>query len=438
MGRGWFRETIRRVGRGQNGSGTDRKDEGVMRPWIRWLAGVGLAGACITGWGCGGGDVPDPGSDSAAAAEGAPEGSEAPAPAPAAAPAPPAAVAQAGRQAPAAPAGAGEGAGQEEEAPAAGPAAGPAAAGTDGAATKSAGNAATAEMLAIATGTQSPPGSDSAPGGQGNPAAGPGAPGMMAGGNPNMGPGAPGMAGGNPNMGPGAPGMMNPGAGMRPNMGSSGAPYAGGGSQMEMMARMQQQQQGQSGQQAQQMAMMQQQMRGQYAQANRGQSSGGPGGPGMMGPGGMAGRGPGMGGPGADNGPADTRTPSGAVRAFLKALEAKDRDALAEATAQRAAVDSPLETTSTHKDLFGKILDGSISDSELDELAKMFEGFKVAGENAVKSTGRMGVYADKPDDNGGRIRRTFTVRKEKKGWGVMDYGSVIKFEGRGGMTRRRR
>ena len=37
-----------------------------------------------------------------------------------------------------------------------------------------------------------------------------------------------------------------------------------------------------------------------------------------------------------DNGPANTRTPEGAVRAFLNALQAKDKDRLAEATALRA------------------------------------------------------------------------------------------------------
>lgn len=226
--------------------------------------------------------------------------------------------------------------------------------------------------------------------------------------------------------------MMTPNpqaGGMRPNMGPGAGGYGGGGGQSEQMARMQQQQQqqqqqGQSrggmpagypgmGNQAEQMARMQKGMMGQ-----------GPGGPG--GPGAMSSGGPG--GSSSDNGPADTHTAAGAVRAFFKALQAKDRDALAEATAQRAAADSPLETTSPHKELFGRILDGSISDSELDDLASKLEGFKVAGEDAPKSTGRLKVYADKTDGRGGRLRRVFTLRKERKGWGVMDISIPMEFK----------
>jgi hypothetical protein len=223
---------------------------------------------------------------------------------------------------------------------------------------------------------------------------------------------------------------------MQQNQGQGGAPGAPGasGGYAEQMARMQ----GGGNQQAAQMAQMQQSMKSMaagYGGARPG-GQGGPAGPGAMGPGGMAGMG--MGGRGGDNGPANTHTAEGAVRAFLKALEAKDRDALAEATAARAASDSPLETTSTHKELFGKILDGSIADAELDTLATQLKDFKVAGVNAVKSTARLGVYADKPNGKGGTYRRTFTVRKEKKGWGVMDISREIEFKGMGNMNQRRR
>jgi hypothetical protein len=137
----------------------------------------------------------------------------------------------------------------------------------------------------------------------------------------------------------------------------------------------------------------------------------------------------------ADNGPGDTHTPVGAVRAFLSALKAKDRDRLSDATAAHAASNSPVETVSKNKDLFGKIIDGSISDSELDDIAKKLDGFHVAGENAVKSTGRAGVYADKPNDSGGFYRRTFTLRKEKKGWGIMDISPPTEFKGGPGARR---
>ena len=45
-----------------------------MRPWIDWLVRVGVAGAWVMAVGCGGGDVPDPGSDSTAASDAAPDG----------------------------------------------------------------------------------------------------------------------------------------------------------------------------------------------------------------------------------------------------------------------------------------------------------------------------------------------------------------------------
>ena len=50
----------------------------------------------------------------------------------------------------------------------------------------------------------------------------------------------------------------------------------------------------------------------------------------------------------------------------------------------------------------------------------------------------MGVYADKPNDKGGIVRRTFTVRKEKKGWGVMDISGPTEFKGMGNMGQRKR
>ena len=43
-----------------------------------------------------------------------------------------------------------------------------------------------------------------------------------------------------------------------------------------------------------------------------------------------------------------------------------------------------------HKELFGKIVDMSIADSELDTLAKKLDGSRSPGGNAVKSTGSAG------------------------------------------------
>jgi len=150
----------------------------------------------------------------------------------------------------------------------------------------------------------------------------------------------------------------------------------------------------------------------------------------MPGPGGlMPGEGYGRGGfgPGGDqnNEPADTTSPDGAVKAFLNALKAKDRDQLVEATALRAV--STMEGGS-HRELFSRIFDYSISDAELDDLAARFEGFEVAGFNQVKSTGRLGVTVRKQDEDGGWLQRTITVRKEKKGWVVLDISSQTKFD----------
>ena len=150
-------------------------------------------------------------------------------------------------------------------------------------------------------------------------------------------------------------------------------------------------------------------------------------------PGAMAGQGPG--GANADNGPADTHTPTGAVRAFFNALKAKDRDRLAEATALRSQTEA---ATTKNQELFAKIVDMSISDAELDDLAKKLDGFHVAGENAVKSTGRQGVYIDKSNDKGDTSRVTVTVRKEKKGWGVMDISSATEFKGMRGQQNQQR
>jgi hypothetical protein len=119
------------------------------------------------------------------------------------------------------------------------------------------------------------------------------------------------------------------------------------------------------------------------------------------------------------------------VRAFLSALQAKDRDRLAEATALRSQSEQE-GTSERNRELLGKILDQSISDSELDDLAKKFEGYQYAFDNAVKSTGRQTVAIRKPTDDGGYYSRTVTVRKEKKGWGVMDISEPTLFKGMGG------
>ncbi len=145
---------------------------------------------------------------------------------------------------------------------------------------------------------------------------GPNAPGAGGGGAPGpMVPGgAPGPGGGGPRMGPGSPGM-------------------GGSPQMDPTKMM-----------AQQMQNQQQQMK---MQANRGGGLGG-----APGPGGAA---------GVDDGPVDVRTPEGAVKTFLSALKARDADRLSEATARRATI----ESATKNQELFTKIIDVSLPESEL-------------------------------------------------------------------------
>ena len=108
-------------------------------------------------------------------------------------------------------------------------------------------------------------------------------------------------------------------------------------------------------------------------------------------------------------------SPQGAVKTFLNALKARDADRLSEATARRAAT----ESSAKNQEMFGKIIEVSISDSELDDLAKKLEGYQIAGENPPKSTGRVDVVIQKSATMAA-IRRRITARREKKGWGVLD------------------
>lgn len=367
-----------------------------MKPWRTWLAGLGLSGALAIISGCGGGDIPDPGSDGQAGAlpsSAAPE-QAAPAPAPAAAAPKEETAPEARTEVAAAPA--------DAPAPAPPPAEKPAPSEKSAQSGKPAGGSpppdrgsATAEMLALATKDQAPPpaGSDSAQGN--NPGAG-GAPGGPSGpGGPGGGPGGPGGPGGG---GPGGPGGMGMGMGM------------GGGVQAQMQQRQQ----------------MQQQMRmnmqpGGMAQ---GMQRGGMPGGGMGMPGGPGGPG-GMGGAPANNKPPDFTSPTGAVQAFLDALKARDLDRLVDATALRAQT----EAGKKYQDMFRRISDNTLSESELNSLAARLEGYQVMGENPATSTGRLGVVLQKRVQNSANYWRiTITVRREKKGWGVCDIGQPIEFK----------
>jgi hypothetical protein len=109
-------------------------------------------------------------------------------------------------------------------------------------------------------------------------------------------------------------------------------------------------------------------------------------------------------------------TPVGAVLAFLNALKVKDPEALKEATALR----SPAEAKPRNRDLFSAILEKSLTEEDLNELATKLEGFQIVDMNQAVSTGRRSVMLMKPGKNGSRLIRTITARHEKAGWKVVD------------------
>jgi hypothetical protein len=131
---------------------------------------------------------------------------------------------------------------------------------------------------------------------------------------------------------------------------------------------------------------------------------------------------------GVDNKPADFRSPEGAVRAFLAALKAKDLDRLNESTALRASQEA---ASSKNKELFKKIFDLSLSESELDDLADKLDGYRMSNENPPKSTARVEVVLVKAGKNGAYTKRTITTRHEKKGWGVLDVSGPTEFKSMG-------
>jgi hypothetical protein len=343
-----------------------------MRLRKRCAAWLGLAAGCLFAIGCGGSDIPDPGSD-ANAAGGNPPGAGGGGPEPAgAAPAPVVAAAEQPKA--------------DEEAPAA-TAPTPPASGQGGDASKdqSKGNSTTSEMLALAGGPNPPPAGGGASPKQPEPGASPPGGAPAPGSPPAGGAPAPGARGGSAGPGPMAPGAGGGG----PRMGPCGPGMQPGGQQHDTAKMM-------AGMQSQMQKQMQDQMKGR-------------GGAGQQ-------PGPGGGGAAVDNAPADFHSPTGAVKTFLSALKAKDQDRLSEATARRAAS----ESSAKNQEIFTKILEVSLSDSELDDLAKKLEGYQVAGENPPKSTGRVDVVIQKSDGGGSYSRRRITARHEKKGWGVLD------------------
>jgi hypothetical protein len=124
-----------------------------------------------------------------------------------------------------------------------------------------------------------------------------------------------------------------------------------------------------------------------------------------------------------DTKPVNYQDPHASVKAFLAALKDKDVDRLSEATALR----SPYESSAKHRELFQKIVDGSISEAQLNDLADNLDEYTISGDAAVTSTGRRGVLVTKKTKTG-KMQRKITVRKEKAGWKVLDISSIIEFK----------
>lgn len=351
-----------------------------MRSWNAWLLPLGLAGLSLVFAGCGGSNATDSESDANAANE-PPAAAPAEAPAPVAA-APDPAAAPAAAEAAAAPAG-------------------------DAAATEEAkpkdSSAATAEMLALgnkpAGGTAGLEGGAAAPGDPAAAAAGGQAaqPGL----DPTAAAAAPGAAG--PGAMPGAPGLTDPAGGPA---GVPGAPAPGGADP--------------------------------GAPALVAAPGGEPAAPGDQAD--AAGPDPGNSGGniGGGNFKEDFHTPFGAVTLFLKALRAKDAEKLMKATALRA----PRESSGKNQSLFTKILEQSMTEDDLSELANKYEGYRISGNNTPKSTGRFTIILNKRGKKGETYVRTITTRHEKEGWKVVDLGgegkipAMMRFPTRGGTRRR--
>jgi hypothetical protein len=162
------------------------------------------------------------------------------------------------------------------------------------------------------------------------------------------------------------------------------------------------------------------------------QRPGSPGGPNGSpgGPNGSPG-GPG-GGSAADAAEGDFKTPLKGAESFLSALKAKDVQKLADATAKHAE----FESSTAHRVLMKSILDASVNQADLDDLARSFDGMKVEGLGTRKSSGMVNVVVSKTEKSTSKtssgsnqstsnyMNRTLYLRKEADGWKVQDYSGV--------------
>jgi hypothetical protein len=392
-----------------------------MRPFGTWFGRFAMAGVCLAVAGCGGGgDVPDPDSDRRAApAEGPRRVVDK-----SAAPEAPAAEAEAKAEPTALASNAPV---PEPEKPAETEKAAPALKGD---------SSGTDEMLRSAT----TPGAGETPGGSGSAPSAPGSAGGPAPG-PSIGaPSAPGGSAGGPAPGPSlgapsAPGGSAGGAAPGPSVGAPSSPGGSGSAGGYATAPVPETQPAPGGGR---MNRMRPGMANGDQPAGPGMAptapvpgGGGPagaGGFGAMPSPGMPGGGPGgYGGAGSDAGAAlganSFRTPQNAVASFLAALKSKNKDRLAQTTAKRA----PTEAAEKHRKIFSEIVDQSISDEDLDEMAKAMEGFQVVQVLQAKSTRKIDVVVAKMSGKD-RLQRTIVTRQEVEGWKVLDIEAMYDFK----------
>ena len=169
------------------------------------------------------------------------------------------------------------------------------------------------------------------------------------------------------------------------------------------------------------------QMPANYPKPGQGGGPGGPEGGGSNGEPGMAG-GPGQGAAGGmaamganggaiNNTVSDFTTESKGAESFLSALKSRDAKAVAEAL----ALHSRYEASGAHKGDFGDILDETASAEQINKIASEFDGFQIQSLGQRLGEGEVKVILTKQDEKSS-MSRTLTMRHEKLGWKVQDYG----------------
>ncbi len=110
---------------------------------------------------------------------------------------------------------------------------------------------------------------------------------------------------------------------------------------------------------------------------------------------------------------------------------------------QALAKRSEYEAKPEKQGMFKEILhnENNSAAEYVNQLAGEFEGMKVLDMNTYHSTGSVGVIVGKSTKNDSgtgqnQIHRTLTMRHEKDGWKVQDYGKAIEFQPSRGMPAR--